>query len=362
MEDSSSSCRFYVSKKRRYCHFEPLKGQEFCAQHIVSEDRVPCPVDPRHNVLKSKLNFHVRKCNKTRMINELVTSDFYAKGINTIRPSTDLKPYELREYEETMAFIRRVNELYDKTKEIYKTITSEPLPEILLPSKDLKSSRHHIQSELLVSYLETYNLIDTDYLYIEFGAGKGALSHYISLKFNDQSKHLLVEREARRYKYDRNHTNFRRIRCDIADLDLSSWQDKLVGVGKHVCGAATDLSITAIGRGKSKGLALATCCHHLCELANFISKDLLNELGFEDIDILSLFKCSSWAVSGAIRNNNTDLCTELRTETGMKAKMILDIIRAKELSHSYDTVRLLKYCTSDLSPESNLLIAVNTRV
>lgn len=362
MENSSNSCNFYVSKKKRFCHFQPAKGQKFCAQHNESDDRVPCPVDPGHNVAKSKLKAHVRKCNKTLMINQLVTSEFYVAGINTLRPNIELRPYELREYDETMAFIRRVNELYDKSREVYKTITQEPLPDILLPSKNLKSSRHHIQSDLLVSYLDTYNLIDTDYLYIEFGAGKGALSHYISLKFNDQSKHLLIEREARRFKYDRNHPNFRRIRCDISDIDLSSWQDKLVGVGKHVCGAATDLSVTAIGRGKSKGIALATCCHHLCDLRNFIAKDLLNELGFDDTDILSLFKCSSWAVSGAIRNNNTDLCTELRTETGMKAKMIIDICRAKELSHSYDSVRLLKYCTTDLSPESNLLIAVNNRI
>jgi len=53
---------------------------------------------------------------------------------------------------------------------------------------------------------------------------------------------------------------------DIKDFDLSYFAEKknIVGVAKHLCGGATDLSLASFKLVTSalKGLAMATCCHH----------------------------------------------------------------------------------------------------
>jgi len=76
---------------------------------------------------------------------------------------------------------------------------------------------------LLLSLLEKYSLLSGSHLYIEFGAGKGNLSHQLKLKLKDSS-HLLLEIEARRHKYDKYHRNdefYKRIRTDITHFDIN---------------------------------------------------------------------------------------------------------------------------------------------
>ena len=67
---------------------------------------------------------------------------------------------------------------------------------------------------------------------------------------------ILVDKASPRHKLDTrlkfeagdNNINVTRLRLDIGDLDLSgalpsSDQNNIVGVSKHLCGAATDLTL-----------------------------------------------------------------------------------------------------------------------
>ena len=72
-----------------------------------------------------------------------------------------------------------------------------------------------------------------------------------------------------------------RLRVDIGDLDLGRalTQDSdmvsprgtqgVVGVSKHLCGAATDLTLRCVvgtlPRARFQGLMIALCCHHRCD-------------------------------------------------------------------------------------------------
>lgn len=74
--------------------------------------------------------------------------------------------------------------------------------------------------------------------------------------------HVLLELESRRNKLDRLHRGnpyFLRYRTDILDFNVNSLQTilkgkeyphaetlRVVGVSKHMCGAATDLSINTL--------------------------------------------------------------------------------------------------------------------
>ena len=109
---------------------------------------------------------------------------------------------------------------------------------------------------------------------MEYGAGKAGLSSFIATSANKGSSFIFIEREGRRNKkdYEIKQLGFpvRRELMDIKDFDLSKIDEALsvVGVAKHLCGGATDLSLTSlmsVGRDRMKGLAIATCCHHRCD-------------------------------------------------------------------------------------------------
>lgn len=98
------------------------------------------------------------------------------------------------------------------------------------------------------------------------------------------------------------------------DLDLSRVEALrgrgVVGIGKHLCGAATDFALRSIvsalhsdvsGRGLGMrvcGLGVALCCHHRCSWEQLAGRDFLAELGFSAQDFHLISHMTSWAVCG----------------------------------------------------------------
>jgi tRNA:m4X modification enzyme len=125
-----------------------------------------------------------------------------------------------------------------------------------------------LQVQLLVKAIKDFGLLQHKNCFIEYGAGKGRLSHGIAeqLAVEDKEKkscHVLIEREPRRLKFDRFHREnpyFMRLRMDITDFNLATLQGQLpesyfqeynsileyVGVCKHMCGAGTDLTVASL--------------------------------------------------------------------------------------------------------------------
>ena len=121
--------------------------------------------------------------------------------------------------------------------------------------------------------------------FVEYGAGKAGLSSFIAVQAEKGSSFILVEREARRNKKDKEIRaighEIRREMMDIKDFDLSYFNDKkkIIGVAKHLCGGATDLALCSfrtIG-DHMKGLAIATCCHHCCDTKTYVNMAFMNE-------------------------------------------------------------------------------------
>merc|ERR1719494_1097003 len=95
-----------------------------------------------------------------------------------------------------------------------------------------------------------------DTTYIEFGAGRGKLSHWVQRAAENETntRFILVDRSNNRNKVDCYHKgdsqgpSFERLFVDIEHLDLSEVasisqsDNNIVGIGKHLCGGATDLS------------------------------------------------------------------------------------------------------------------------
>ena len=88
---------------------------------------------------------------------------------------------------------------------------------------------------------------------MEFGSGRGSLSYWLCKALSDPrtARLVMIDRASPRHKLDTKMKDLDlkeiiRIKADIADLDLRkvfSGPENVVAVGKHLCGAATDLTL-----------------------------------------------------------------------------------------------------------------------
>mmetsp|Transcript_38578 Transcript_38578/g.110348 ORF Transcript_38578/g.110348 Transcript_38578/m.110348 type:complete len:510 (+) Transcript_38578:39-1568(+) len=58
-------CEFFLVARQRKCTFPAVEGSDFCSVHRP-EDRIPCPLDPRHSIFASKADSHLLICTHTR--------------------------------------------------------------------------------------------------------------------------------------------------------------------------------------------------------------------------------------------------------------------------------------------------------
>ncbi|XP_038897016.1 tRNA:m(4)X modification enzyme TRM13 homolog isoform X1 [Benincasa hispida] len=243
---------------------------------------------------------------------------------------------------------------------------------------------------------------------VEFGAGRGYLTQMLADCYGIK-RVFLVERKSYKLKADRSLRQkesliLERLRIDIEDLNLNAVEalrhNSYLAIGKHLCGPATDLALrccltkqsyladTEQCRDKPKlsGLAIATCCHHLCQWKHYTNKRYLLELGITKEEFLAITWFTSWAVDashsedisdvsdsktylqyseneGDQMNGSTvddivkDMNTVERAVLGFMCKEIIDMGRLMWLKEYGLESQLVKYVPSTISPENHLLIA-----
>ncbi|KAM9357541.1 tRNA:m(4)X modification enzyme TRM13 homolog [Symphorus nematophorus] len=362
-------CGFFVEKKKRFCKMIVGRGRTFCGEHANMEEgsssrRIVCPLDPKHTVSEDKLDKHLKKCNSRQKPKPV----YYVEDINSGPADGDetLRQVSLSELSRT-----QLDSLVDKLKtavsgpqcDVEDSVLSHPvLQEELNNPKNGDSAHKHLkQQSSILGHLEVLGLLGRGRCFVEFGAGRGKLSHWIheALKTRDHLKTredlqlLLVERSSTRFKVDGKHQDvgiqFERLQVDIQHLDLSKvplLRDKklpLVGVGKHLCGAATDLALRCLletpglrdetepprkrlrtsepadpqsgpdsapgpdpvpgphpvpGPGPVLGLAVALCCHHRCEWRHYVGQQFFLQRGLGATEFSAFCRMSSWATCG----------------------------------------------------------------
>ncbi|XP_024936538.1 tRNA:m(4)X modification enzyme TRM13 homolog isoform X2 [Cephus cinctus] len=292
--------------------------------------------------------------------------------------------------------LNKINIAYKKLPTFPEAIlTHEILEDELNNTTYGKTVRKHLlQNASLLKHLERVNLIRENTCFIEFGAGKGKLTYWLAqmIKKDSSSSIVLVDRSSHRHKSDNKLKNedcslgVVRIRADIADLRLSSVPEikefnYKVGIAKHLCGAATDLTIRCLVNSvqdKIKthvaGLIIAFCCHHRCEYASYVGKQYLAKCGFTADEFPILCSVASWATCGTglsketrVKNSkeeskNTNLtkssaAIQDREATGRKVKTLLNWGRVEYLQDAGFDCQLLYYTTFDVSLENMCIIA-----
>lgn len=413
--DTQPKCRFFVRRKKRYCRLTPAKGEEFCGEHlpvgndtskdkskgVKKQQRVVCPLDPKHTVAKWNLDKHLKKCNA--LVKDLPV--YIVPGINSGKDSsaepTNFKLSDIDE-ETIEQVVEKVVKLYDEhcvSAQIgeMKMSHASMAVEIQNDKYAFDTVRHLMQISSLLSYVEHYKLLDDHISYVEYGAGKGQVSYWLAKAITNypNSNVLLIDRASVRHKKDNKLDEacvVQRIRADIADFDISKHSllkatSKIVGIGKHLCGAATDIAIRCSINGnnaatesdaKTVAMIIALCCHHSCDWANFVGKQffMANNVSVKEFAIIT--KMVGWAVcgSGMSRERRAQLADEqtgeaMPTETktgnrtrderriiGEKCKRILDIARIDYLKQHGFNCSLKQFVDSHVTLENVCLVAI----
>ncbi|XP_028009769.2 tRNA:m(4)X modification enzyme TRM13 homolog isoform X4 [Eptesicus fuscus] len=282
-------CGYYVAKKKRFCRMVAAAGRRFCGEHAGAAEeendrkRILCPLDPKHTVYEDQLAKHLKKCNSR----EKPKPDFFIQDINA--------------------------GLKDETE----------IPEQLVPISSLPEE----QLDILIKKLKK--------------ASEDA----------EEVHFILVEKVPTRFKVDGKHRKknsvFQRLQIDIQHLCLnripvlSRERLPVVGIGKHLCGAATDLALRCLvetyGASREEGseepsakriknekadrdidaaaeaggernvaeawtpvagIVVALCCHHRCDWRHYVGKDYFRAQGLGAQEFHYFQRMSSWATCG----------------------------------------------------------------
>lgn len=337
-------CQHFVKRKKRLCRMIPTRGGKYCGEHLpvnsgpttstddTSSDksadgllRITCPLDPKHTIYASKLTKHLKICNAARNI----TADYIVPGLNAGDPVPVPAPADFRLTDIDAATIERivakVSDLYtnhDIDGRIDDLIETHPVlaDEMNKPEYGFSALKHLTQISAILGYLEYYKELTDRTSYVEYGAGKGQVSFWLA-KCLDNYKHsnvLLIDRASLRHKRDNKLADthaVERIRVDIADFDVSKYEtiqrsQRMVAMGKHLCGGATDFAIRCILHGnnvvddgqssgpKTNSVFIALCCHHRCTWNTFTGKDFFTDNGIEAEDFRIITKMAGWATCG----------------------------------------------------------------
>ncbi|XP_063284489.1 tRNA:m(4)X modification enzyme TRM13 homolog [Pelobates fuscus] len=346
-------CSYFVQRKRRFCKMVVSEGKRLCGEHAQhgeeqnSRKRIPCPLDPKHTVYEDQLQKHLKKCNSR----EKPLPVFYMHNVNA--GSLDRVSCE-----EQVAISSMSQEDLHKFIEILVQVTTglnTPLPDKKLshwalqealndPVNGESAAKHLKQQASILGHLDSLGLLGGSRCFVEFGAGRGKLSHWVDIALQDaENVHfLLVERATTRFKVDgkQRKSTFERLHIDIQHLcldrvpSLVQKQLPVIGIGKHLCGAGTDLALRCLAQTYSsplgepqckrprlnptgdssdekessnsplnqyspvEGIVLALCCHHRCDWQFYVGRDFFENLGLGQREFNICQRMSSWATCG----------------------------------------------------------------
>ncbi|XP_073499148.1 tRNA:m(4)X modification enzyme TRM13 homolog isoform X2 [Phyllobates terribilis] len=430
-------CGHYVQRKKRYCKMTPGEGKKYCGEHAENGEVMSraaesgSPVLWTPSICKDQLQKHLKKCNSR----EKPQPVFYVHNVNsgavTLETSheqmslSSLSKEDLKKLTDTL--VRVTNDLDPPLPD--KKLCHPALHEALNdPANGDSASKHLKQQGSILGHLESLDFLGQSRCFVEFGAGRGKLSHWVNIATEDaENVHfLLVERVTTRFKVDgkQRKSTFERLHIDIQHLCLdrvpSLVQKRLpvIGIGKHLCGAGTDLALRCLVRSYSKsdgepqlkrsrtdteptisvdptdqcnvrGIVIALCCHHRCDWQHYVGTDFFEKLGLGQREFGLFQRMSSWATCGARnpsqgetfsgKGNNEDLeehdldqrnndcnaeseqglqlSVEEREHLGRLCKLLIDRGRVDYLEKMGYEANLEYYTEPEVSLENVILMA-----
>ncbi|XP_010017143.1 PREDICTED: tRNA:m(4)X modification enzyme TRM13 homolog, partial [Nestor notabilis] len=328
--------------------------------------RIPCPLDPKHTVYEDQLQKHLKKCNSREKPKPVYFVQDINAGLKDVaeipEKQVPLSSLSKEELENLIIKLKKAsNGLEFHLQE--QILSHQALQEALNDPKNGESAFKHLKQQAsILGNMEKLHLLGPGRCFIEFGAGRGKLSHWVdvALQNTQNVQFLLVERATTRFKVDGKHQRrdsiFERLQVDIQHLCLNKVpileKKKLpvVGIGKHLCGAATDLALRCLvesyttccdaeneepapkrsradqtevassdsaGNESSKadckpvaGIVIALCCHHKCDWTHYVGREFFKSVGLGPVEFHYFQRMSSWATCGMRETTNKASASE----------------------------------------------------
>ena len=435
---SHTQCQYFMEQKRRFCNVARTPDSLYCGNHAAfcsdslkpARKRIPCPVDPSHSIYADCEQKHVKICNIATERRAMESHPYYCLNCNSGAQPSDADTDS--SVVDPDALLSKINSFYsslgalvaveprdvnapvsDELRLIEETVVKAVAP----AQSSFKQLRHAQQDAKIVYEMVKHKLLSPSpncdrpssihTVYIELGAGRGVLGQAVS-SVSSESSLVLVERSGQRRKADTQLRRapggqFTRIRMDIRHCRLSGLPPlslehkrgpkRVVVIAKHLCGVATDLalrSLETLPEGTaSRGLSIATCCHHACMWDDYVGKDWLVASGFSRSEFNVLRFWSSWAFTlGSTRVSDASdpqehapeaqdqekehqtpalpqsvarpsgVTREAMAECGFKIKRLLDYGRLRYAREKLglSACRVVQYCNPVESPECYLLV------
>ncbi|XP_015763355.1 PREDICTED: tRNA:m(4)X modification enzyme TRM13 homolog [Acropora digitifera] len=235
-------CAFFLKRKQRFCRMTVGEGKNYCGEHMIiageaesdGRKRITCPLDKKHTVFEDQLSNHLKKCNQTKKTKVV----YYSANINTGILNYVFSPDEKVSLKTVSK--DKVLQLIEKVKKYHKAQVPVIPHEVLLHSifqeemKEMADNptvlKHLKQQASLIGHMDNLDLLKSNTVFMEFGAGRGKLSHWLQMAVGNSAEnvdYVLIDRANNRYKYDRYHRgkdqgpSFQRLNLDIEHLDLS---------------------------------------------------------------------------------------------------------------------------------------------
>lgn len=424
-----NKCSYINPKKNKQCGLQVRKGQIYCFAHINSQvngtsikeseitklnkngdiiKRIKCPIDNSHSIWEDKLTKHLRICNITKSQQEIEDKD---KNIPWFKLDYNIKDVkndvESNNEIDQKYWNKLIIELVKKYDEFFKDDelsleNSEFKQGLEERFKELSNLKHIRQQSSLIGQLINNGLVKSNVdpgIIIEFGCGRAEFSRYFNKAIKEinndlqaSNKYLLIDRENPRVKFDNkiihdsndcgiNNDVVKRLKVDIKDLKLSealkefnSGNTKYLGISKHLCGVATDLTLRCLinessdlSDNKLNGCLIAMCCRHCCKyewLLDDSKKYLYENFNINEGNFNYCRKMFAWATNGVtpgmsqtdIGGHFTGLSFKEREEIGLKMRRILDESRKFAMISKGFDVKIVKYVERDVSLENNCII------
>ncbi|WZZ41615.1 hypothetical protein YC2023_037874 [Brassica napus] len=428
--------RLSLSRARAEQKLAENGGEKWQSMQFLASEEEKIMRQYSNRELPENLESHVKRCPLLKQNVALSGQVFYQKGINAGNEEEEEKMgscYSVvtSEMKRNLVYSMSVSEFHQLIKKIeavHCSIRNDIEDSHLSPeacniwfNKEIDrklpfQEKHVLQQGSILGNLEKIGALkrcntnveccekDDDVpAVVEFGAGRGYLTQMLADCYGVK-KVYLVERKSYKLKADRSlrqkeNLVLERMRIDIEDLNLNAVESlqgvPYVAVGKHLCGPATDLSLRCcLSRqdGESpvlRGLAIATCCHHLCQWKSYINKEYIIGMGISKDEFHALTWFTSWAVDDdhgskvpsvegidliaskeeedgdKVEDDSLSSVEEVvkkmkpmeRAVLGFKCKQIIDAGRMKWVKkHGLDS-KLVKYIPASISPENTLLVA-----
>lgn len=396
-------CEFIIVNKKRRCGMMRQKGERLCLDHLkqeladkdaINQERVPCPLDPKHSVWAKELAFHLKKCNaRPKESHEHWYQHSYNTSINGCAQNYKTEDQGITDHEETEE--KSLKRVIEKLKIYGETL--KPIEERIKQHRGLSgwvesknNKKHILQQSSLAGLLDESQLLSPDNFYVEFGCGKAELSRTINaciLSEKFEGKHIyntygfgFIDRGTNRMKTDSKIITdcsesglspiIKRSRIDIEHLVIDRFLESVkpsavVGISKHLCGVATDLTLKCLLNlnttlSKLKGLVVAMCCRHACNYNQLLpaSMSYLKQHGIEDSNSFNVLKkVVTWAVCGSMTDQKLTTDVQERETLGLIARTMIDNSRVYAINESMPgfQAELLQYVTKDVTLENHCL-------